>query len=570
MSPRNKLYFGDNLRMMRLHIADESVDLVYLDPPFNSDRNYNVLFKEQSGESSPAQIEAFTDTWHWDASARQTYADLLADAPANVGSLISALREFVGTNDMMAYLVMMTARLIELHRVLKPTGSLYLHCDPTASHYLKIVLDTIFGPKRFLNEISWRRSSAHSDTAQGMKRCGRVRDVILLYTKTSSYTWNPVYTPYDESYLKGSYRHIAPDGRRYRESDLTAAKPGGDTEFDWWVKRPTGSDVRWVADLDDEHLTPKEGWEYLAARPYQGRYWAYKRSTLLEWARTGKLIHRSTGVPQFMRFADDMPGVILQDDWDDINPASGSESLGYPTQKPLALLERIIMTSSNPGDVMLDPFCGCGTAIVASQKLDRRWIGIDVTHLSIALMRNRLKGHFGDTVEYDVEGQPTDIGAAQALALQDRYDFQLWALGLADAKPADGKLKKGADRGIDGVIGFVDDPSEKLKRCTVQVKSGGVGAKDVRDLIGAIDGKAEMGLFISLEPTTKPMRDAAGEAGSYHSPYWGKSYPRKQLLTVAELLDGKKPDLPPTRRTFQQATKIKPTAGTLPMALDES
>lgn len=529
----NKLYYGDNLRMMREHVTSESVDLVYLDPPFNSDRNYNVLFKEKSGEASPSQIEAFTDTWQWDAAARVTYDDLITAAPMNVRLMIAALRELLGKSDMMAYLVMMSVRLIELHRVLKSSGSLYLHCDPTASHYLKIVLDTIFRPQDFRSEIIWRRTSAHSDGAQGRKNYGHIHDVLLFYTKSGAYTWNPLYTAYDLEYVDTFYRHIEPGtGRRFRLGDLTAAKPGGDTSYEW-----------------------------KGIPPYKGRYWAYSKARMEQFDRDGRLVYTAGGMPNYKRYLDEMPGVPLQDVWADIAPTGSKERLGYPTQKPLALLERIITTSSSPGDVVLDPFCGCGTAVVAAQKLGRQWIGIDLTHLAIALMRNRLTGHFGDAAEYDVEGQPNDMGSAQALALQDRYDFQLWALSLVGALPADGKLKKGADKGVDGLITFVDDPTEKLKRCIVQVKSGGVGAKDVRELGGTIQGNADMGLFITLEPTTRPMRDAAAEAEPYYSPYWGRPYPGIQLMTVADLLAGAKPDLPPTRRTFQQAERIAKTTG---------
>ena len=271
-----ELYWGDNLGILRERIADETVDLIYLDPPFNSNRNYNVLFSEKSHHESDAQIEAFTDTWHWSDQAELTYNELVHGnhVPQNVSDLIAAMRKFIGSNDVMAYLVMMTVRLIELHRVLKSTGSIYLHCDPTASHYLKVVLDTIFGPKNFRNEFVWRRSSAHSDTRQGMRRGGKIHDVLLFYTKSEDYTWNTVYTPYDQSYLESEYRHVMGNGRRYKETDVTAAKPGGDTSYEWRVKRVTDGKSRWEADIENEYLTPRSGVEYKGVRPYRGRFWA--------------------------------------------------------------------------------------------------------------------------------------------------------------------------------------------------------------------------------------------------------------------------------------------------------
>ncbi len=314
------------------------------DPPFNSNRNYNVLFKDERGADSEAQITAFEDTWHWDHKAEATYNELVTDGPERVSNIVAALRQFVGTNQMMAYLVMMTARLVELHRVLKPTGSLYLHCDPTASHYLKIVLDTIFDPRNFRSELIWKRTAAHSDTRQGRKEYGRIHDSIFYYTKSQSWTWNPVYLKYDEAYLDSAYRHTEEGtGRRYRLDNLTAAKPGGDTLYEWH-----------------------------GVRPYTGRYWAYSRAKMEQFEKDGRLVYSKSGIPQYKRYLDEMPGVALQDLWTDITPTAGNERLGYPTQKPLALLERIIEASSNPGDTVLDPFAGCGTTIAAAEKLGRR------------------------------------------------------------------------------------------------------------------------------------------------------------------------------------------------------
>jgi DNA modification methylase len=572
----NTLFYGDNLPILRDYIDDESVDLIYLDPPFNSNRSYNVLFRDESGREAEAQITAFEDTWHWNAATEHTYQALVTRGAPRISGMIAALRQSLGANQMMAYLSMMAARLVELHRVLKPTGSLYLHCDPTASHYLRIILDAIFGPERFVNEISWKRSSAHSDTRQGMHRYGRIRDILLFYTKTPDYTWNPQYAPYDHEYLESEYRHAADDGRRYKETDLTAAKPGGDTEYDWHVRRPAGPGIRWEADLTEEFRNPRPGWEYKAVRPYQGRYWAFSKTNLTEFARTGKLIHRETGTPRLMHFADEMPGVPLQDAWSDIPPASGSQDLGYPTQKPLALLERILAASSNPGEVVLDPFCGCGTTIAASQKLGRRWIGIDITHLSIALMKYRLKDMFGlvEKQDYAVIGEPEDLPSARQLAQDDRYQFQWWALSLVKARPvgqasgdrsqapeATGQRptgKKGADKGIDGVITFIDEAGGKAKRVLVQVKSGHLKAGDVRDLRGTVEREgAALGVLVTLEPPTREMQAEAAAAGVYRSPGWERDYPRLQILTIADLFNGAQVQMPPWAITFKQAERTK-------------
>lgn len=355
----NRLYYGDNLGILREHIADESVDLVYLDPPFNSNATYNVLFRSPEGKESPAQIEAFDDTWHWGENAENAYWEVLHGANTDAARMLEAMRGFLGENDMMAYLAMMAVRLIELHRVLKKAGSLYLHCDPTASHYLKILLDAIFGKDKFKSEISWKRSSAHSDAKQGRKNHGHIHDVIFFFTKGREWTWNPIFTEYDEAYVERDYKLVEEGtGRRFRRGDLTAARPGGDVEYDWHVKKRTGVKERWVADLSEEYLRPIEDWEYKAVRPYGGRYWAYSKENLRQFAREGRLRHTFDGMPEYKRFLDEMPGVPLQDIWTDITPiiAGTDERLGYPTQKPVALLERIISASSNEGDIVLDPF----------------------------------------------------------------------------------------------------------------------------------------------------------------------------------------------------------------------
>jgi len=536
---RNTLFYGDNLTILREYVSDESIDLIYLDPPFNSNRSYNVLFKDESGVDSEAQMVAFDDTWHWGESAEEVYTELAMKGPGKVGEMIGALRQFIGTNQMMAYLVMMAARLIELHRVLKSTGSLYLHCDPTASHYLKVILDTIFGTQQFRNEIIWKRTSAHSDRAQGnVVHMGRIHDVILFYTKSDQEVRNELYQPYDENYVKEFYRYQDPDGRKYRLGDITG--PGGAAKGN-----------------------PQ--YEFLGVI----RYWRYSRERMEELYRQGRIVQTKPGaVPAYKRYLDEMPGVPLQDIWDDIQPigAQAGERLGYPTQKPLALLERIIQASSNTDDVVMDPFCGCGTAVAAAEKLGRKWVGIDVTHLAISLIKYRMKDMFPDC-EFDVIGEPQDVGAAKQLAQDNRYQFQWWALSLVRARPVGGDMgskkgKKGSDQGIDGVINFIDDTGGKPKRAVVQVKSGHVKSGDIRDLRGVLEREeAAIGIFITLEQPSGEMTREAVSAGFYTSKLWGQNYPKIQIVTIEELLSENGVKMPPDYGTFKQAQKAKKVEG---------
>ena len=417
-------------------------------------------------------------------------------------------------------------------------------------------MDAVFGSANFRTEIIWKRTSAHSDTKQGRKQHGRIHDVLLFYTKTDDWNWNPVYTEYDSEYVEDFYRFVEPGTeRRYQKGDLTAAKPGGDTSYEWRVKRQV--DTEWLADLDDEWGRPIPGWEYKGVTPYQGRYWAYSKEGMRGFALAGRLVYSRNGMPRYKRYLDEMPGVPLQDLWGDIRPiaAQAAERLGYPTQKPVALLERIIQASSNEGDVVLDPFCGCGTTIAAAQKLDRRWIGVDITQLAISLIRYRLGDSFGKDCRFEVIGEPTSLPDATALAEQDPYQFQWWTLGLVKARPAD--EKKGADQGIDGRRYFHDEKGGKTKQIIFSVKAGHVTVSHIRDLVGVISReKAEIGAFLSLEPPTSPMRREAASAGFYKSP-WGK-HPRIQLLTIEDLLGGKSIDYPQaTDVTFKKAQRVR-------------
>jgi DNA modification methylase len=497
-----RLYFGDNLKVLPRHIDSESVDLVYLDPPFNSGKDYNLLFEHKDGTKAAAQIKAFEDTWQWNDISSREYEDVVAQG-GDLSNAIRAFRQLLGGCDMLAYLTMMAPRLVELRRVLKPTGSIYLHCDPTASHYLKLLMDAVFGTDAFVNEVMWKRTSAHNRTV----RYGPVHDSILFYCKGQPWYWKQQFVPYDASYIDNFYRHIEPvTGRRYRLSDVTSNRPGG--SYLWKGKKPPGR-----------------------------RYWGYGESKMQEFEAASRLIYSKNGIPSYKRYLDEMPGEILQDVWTDIAPigAQAAERVGYPTQKPLALLERIIEASCPPDGVVLDPFCGCGTAVDAAQKLGRRWVGIDVTELAIDIIRKRLTTQFG-AVDYYLGGEPGTSDEAEALARLDKHEFQRWACEFIGAK---NRSKKGADRGIDGTFdGTYEDGTPW--RAIVSVKGGGLNVNMVRDLRGTIAREnADIGIFLTLKPPTGPMKREATDAG-----FTDTGHARLQILTADDLFDGKRPDLP--------------------------
>ena len=467
----NTLYYGDNLDVLRRHVKDETVDLIYLDPPFNSKATYNILFGERNGSRAAAQIKAFEDTWRWDQAAAEAYQEVV-EAGGKVSQAMQAFRMFLGDNDMLAYLSMMAPRLMELRRVLKPTGSIYLHCDPTASHYLKLLMDAVFDAAGFTNEIIWH----YTGGGRSKRYFSTKHDVIFWYWKGEVATFNvdSVRVPYKETsgYAKGGI--ISKAGKRY-------------------MPHPDGTPV------------------------------------------------------------DDVWDIPI------INPLS-KERLGYPTQKPEALLERIILASSNEGDLVLDPFCGCGTTVAVAQRLKRRWIGIDITHLAVTLMKHRLKDAFGDQVAYQVIGEPVSLPDARALAEQDPYQFQWWALGLVGARPVE--QKKGSDKGIDGRLYFHDEGERgKTKQVVLSVKAGHTSVAHVRDLRGVVEReKAEIGVLLTMQEPTQPMRAEVAGAGFYHSPGWNRNYPKLQILTVEHLLAGRGIDMPPLRQvstTFKKAPKAK-------------
>jgi site-specific DNA-methyltransferase (adenine-specific) len=571
------LYYGDNLDILRRYLRDETVDLVYLDPPFNSAQNYNAFFHEKDGTDAASQIHAFEDTWHWDIETKKAY-DAVTEQPGKVSDVMQAFYTFLGGNDMMAYLTMMSSRLVELRRVLKPTGSLYLHCDPTASHYLKLLCDAVFGPDNYRNEISWKRSQPKSHTTINFSNC---RDIILRYAKTQDAVFNKVFGKHDPDYIEKFYRFTDPAGRRYRLGDIT----------------------------NPNKNRPNLTYEFLGVN----RVWRWTKERMQKAYEQGLIYQSKPGsVPQEKRYLDEMEGQPLSDDWGDIEHLHGAnaEALGYPTQKPVALLERIIQASSNPGDVVLDPFCGCGTTIDAAEKLGRDWIGIDVTQLAISLIKNRLQDTYGHRMKFvsgtaqgragsplpadggasvpasrlvsslappqdsgahgvtrptesivRIIGEPTTPNEAATLAEDDKYQFQWWALGLVGARPVE--QKKGADHGIDGKILFRDDPkAAKPEQIIIQVKGGKTGVKDVRDLRGVLDREqAAIGILISLQPATGPMETEAASAGFYEHKTNRQKYPRLQLRTVKELMEGQGIERPSTvaatDETFKKAPESK-------------
>jgi len=536
----NRLYYGDNLDVLRRHIDNESVDLIYLDPPFNSNASYNVLFKEQDGTRAAAQIKAFGDTWKWDDSAARACQEVI-EAGGKVSEAMQAFRTFLGDSDMMAYLAMMAPRLTELRRALKPTGSIYLHCDPTASHYLKMLMDAVFGSCMFRNEIVWQRTGAHGSS----KRFGPIHDTILFYTKSAVYMWNPAYMPLPQDTADAWFNNLEPDtGRRFNRNTLTA--PGvrsGSSGKPWRGIDPTAKGRHWaVPGFARDVIGDLDTIEALESLDKIGRvFWPKKAG----------------GTPMLKLYLDESKGVPALDVWTDIRlQTSANERLGYPTQKPEALLERILLASSNDGDTVLDPFCGCGTTIAAAQKLNRKWIGIDITNLAISLIRHRLADTFGSGAEYEVVGEPVSLPDAAQLAQDDPYQFQWWALGLVGARPVEGK--KGADHGIDGRIYFHEGDTAKTKQIILSVNAGHVTVSHLRDLLGVMDRqKAEIGVLLCMEEPTAPMRKECASAGFYSSP-WGK-HARLQILTVEALLTGKTIDRPPaqTSVTFKRAPKAR-------------
>ncbi len=478
----NTLYYGDNLEILRKYIKDESVNFIYLDPPFNSKANYNVLFKDEKGESK-AQIQAFTDFWQWDDESAKTYDYLVTNpnVPAKISNLISALHSFLGQNEMSAYLVMMAVRLLEMKRVLKQDGSLYLHCDPTASHYIKLILDAIFGDENFRNEIIW----AYRTGGAGKHWFASKHDTIFFYSKSSACKFKP-------------------------------------------LKERVYYDKPFFKQKQDE----------------KGRYYA---DVLLRDVLEGEInIVNEYGKIEVINVK---PVLNLS-----------KERLGYPTQKPVGLLEILIKASISKGDIVLDPFCGCGTTIDAAERLGINWIGIDITHLAINLIKRRIREKYPDC-KFEVIGEPKDIEGARDLALKDRYQFEWWALSLIDARPANDK-KKGADQGVDGIILLRNPNMKEPIKTIVQVKSGHVKSDMITALKGAMErDKAKYAVFITLEEPTQPMIKEALEKGFETEPLTNEKIPKVEIITIKELLEGKTLKLQQVydriNITYQKAKKDK-------------
>jgi site-specific DNA-methyltransferase (adenine-specific) len=483
--PENVLYYGDNIKILRnpKYFPDESVDLVYLDPPFNSAESYNAFFEERDGSLSASQFQAFTDTWVWDQRAAASFEWIVTEGPEAVSRRMQAFRMMFGTTDMLAYLSMMAPVLVELRRVLKPHGSVFLHCDSTANAHLRLLMDAVFGPENFRNEIIWHY---YNKFQRGdIRQFAGGHDVILFYSRE----------PGDAIRFKSIYEK--------RDKPVMQL-----------VRKWDGKTKRIVNAKD----------------------------------KKGRVIYREVTerkIDSVWR----LPYIV---------PAS-KEGLGYPTQKPESLLERIIVSASEEGDVVLDPFCGCGTAISVAERLHRRWRGIDITQLAITLIKNRLSTAFGADIResFRVIGEPESLDDATVLAKDDPYQFQLWALGLVNARPRE--IKKGADKGIDGRIYFHDErEGGKTNQVIISVKGGHLKPEYVRELPGIVEReKAEIGVLISMEKPTKAMRSEAAAAGFYVSEWWGK-FPRIQLITIEELLGGKKleyPQVGKSERTFRAAPK---------------
>jgi DNA modification methylase len=526
----NHLFYGDNLTIMR-NMPSTSVDLIYLDPPFNSQRNYNLIYKRLTGQPVPEQEEAFCDAWEMDPEKEEMVRRMpivFREYGADDGLIqfwkawIDALRHTQPR--LLAYLVYMSYRLFEMKRVLKSTGSIYLHCDPTASHYIKVIMDGIFGHGNFRNEITWRRTTAHNTTS---RKYGDVTDILLFYSKTNQYPFHPPRTTHDDSYVQTFYRHKEKDGRRYRLHQ---------------VERNPAIGPR-----------PNLIYEYNGYTPPLG--WMMERDKLEVLDKAGRLYWTKNGRPQRKIYLDDVEPPRVGSLWDDIPPvqAQASERLGYPTQKPIALLQRIIEASSNPGDVVFDPFCGCGTAVYAAHLLGRKWIGCDIAILSVQLVRDVLLKRYGlkEGEHYQISGVPRSVEAAQDLFERDPHQFQHWAVELAGGFAS---VKRSGDKGIDGRIHF--ETKEGLKNMVLSVKGGKLTPAFMRELRGTMEREhdSEMGGLICLQNPTKGMRQEEAGAGVWD--YLGKEYHRLQIRTIEELLAGTAFDTPSRVQTLDWTKQI--------------
>ena len=546
----NRLYYGDNLPVLRSEIKDATVDLVYLDPPFNSNAGYNVLFKTASGAGADASIEAFDDTWTWGPAAQNALLDIASGTNRPLSVMMEAMRQGVGENPLMAYLTMMAVRLVELHRVLKPTGSLYLHCDPTASHYLKLVLDAVFGAENFRNEIIWKRTTAHS----AARRWGDVHDVIFFYSKGAPFVWTELTVVLsDENAAR--YTRIDSMGRTWSDDNLTGpGLRGGESGQPWRGFDPADKGAHWK--ISNKAVVSVTGKSESIKLSTHAKLDLLDEAGLIHWPRSRK--DGKAGFPRFKRLISS--GMVLQDVISDIAPinSQAKERLGYPTQKPRALLERIVAASSNPGDVVLDPFCGCGTAVDAAEKLGRRWIGIDITVLAVDMIEKRLReGYPG--IRFETVGLPQDLQSAERLAKTDPHQFQQWVCTKVGGYP---RAKKGGDKGVDGWFNYQWVDPERPGQLAVEtgvisVKAGdNVNPAMVRDLGEVMRrDRHRFGLFVTKAMPTKGMRDAAAAQGMVDT-QWGR-FPAMQIVLLAELMMGKAPALPPLVSGTKTAARVE-------------
>jgi DNA modification methylase len=545
----NKLFYGDNLKIME-QMPLKSVDLIYLDPPFKSDQNYNLVYKTMTGKPVPEQAQAFCDTWEMDAEKEHLAKTMpvlmrekgVEDYYVEFWRLwMQALRHT--QPHLLAYLIYMVQRLLWMKTILRPTGSVYLHCDPTASHYIKVMMDGIFGHKNFRNEIIWKRTFAHG----GASRWGDVHDCLLFYTKSDKYTWNRVTQAHSEDYISDKYRFNDNRGQ-YRLVVLTG--PGvtkGESGQPWRGYDPTAGGRHWAV--------PKRAIAAIEAEGINIPSGLHERLELLYehgFIRFPQKAGGITGVPEFKLYLM-ASGQPIQDIISDIPPinSQATERLGYPTQKPIALLKRIITASSNKGDVVFDPFCGCGTTIYAAQVTERAWIGCDIAILAIKLMREILSERYrlAEGRHFTVDGIPASVEQAFELFKHDPFQFQHWAVERIGGFPTQ---KKGADFGIDGRLYF--ETKDTLKSMIISVKGGHIRPTDIRDLRGVLEREegAELAGFISLQEPTRAMREEAAKAGMHNNGH--ESYPRLQLLTIKEIIEDKKEFKSPTKIGSRIAT----------------
>ncbi|MCY3851966.1 MAG: site-specific DNA-methyltransferase [Gammaproteobacteria bacterium] len=483
---------------------DDCIDLIYLDPPFKSDTNYNILFGTQNGK--PAQLQAFEDTWYWNEKAHERVENLKGAIAHPAHKPIAGLHLMLGDCGMLAYLSYMAERLAEMKRLLKPTGSIYLHCDPSASHYLKTIMDGIFDGRNFRNEIVWKRRADKHNLAT--KTMGPLHDVILWYGDIEEANYNRQYTPYSKDYIDSHYKHKDERGN-YRLLPCTN-ESGGNKPYEFrGVNRAWRFSKDRMEDMYDQNL--------LVQLKPEGPYY-------------------------YKKYLKDAEGVPLQDLWDDISPCRGKESLGYPTQKPRALLERIINASCPPHGIVFDPFCGCGTAIDAAQRLNRQWLGVDISSFAIDLIvKERLQDR-----SIPVAGIPLDLTGAKRFAEADRFGFEKWAINRVPGFVPN--EKQVGDGGIDGRAKLMNKWND-LNLALAQVKSGGLGglASDARDFLHVMQREdAVCGVFITTEKIDGRKRSAHEEFESMGRFEIGaNNYPRVQFWSIEEYFDGRFPNLPP-------------------------